>query len=171
MTILLVLKGIHPARPYCWWRITPWTSRNAIAVEWDSIHPSCPYCWVKGIHSKGHCHEIFFSTSSFFLESVSLKPLSICIIRTVKFFFSNSQRYSQLKVHHRCCWHRWQMEKSSIIKVLIILCGHLWKVELTYRYIYAFKVTVSSKQPDTVPIICNRCHWQRWQICHRYQQH
>jgi hypothetical protein len=28
--------------------------------------------------------------------------------------------------------------KSSIIKVLIILFGHLWEVELTYRYIFAF---------------------------------
>jgi hypothetical protein len=34
------------------------------------------------------------------------------------------------------------MEKSSIIKVLIILFGHLWEVELTYRYIFAFKFTL-----------------------------
>ncbi len=26
-------------------------------------------------------------------------------------FFKNSRRYSQLKVHHRCCWHQWEMEK------------------------------------------------------------
>ncbi len=26
-------------------------------------------------------------------------------------FFENSQRYSRLKVHHWCHWHRWQMEK------------------------------------------------------------
>jgi hypothetical protein len=31
-------------------------------------------------------------------------------------------------------------KKSSIIKVFIILCGRLWEVELTYRYIFAFKV-------------------------------
>jgi hypothetical protein len=29
------------------------------------------------------------------------------------------------------------MEKSSIIKVSIILFRHLWEVELTYRYIFA----------------------------------
>jgi hypothetical protein len=34
------------------------------------------------------------------------------------------------------------MQKSSIIKVLIILFGHLWEVELTYRYIFAFKFTL-----------------------------
>jgi hypothetical protein len=37
------------------------------------------------------------------------------------------------------CW--WQVKKSSIIKVLIILFGHLWEVELTYRYIFVFKFT------------------------------
>jgi hypothetical protein len=33
------------------------------------------------------------------------------------------------------------MVKSEIIKVLIILFGHLWEVWLTYRYIFAFKFT------------------------------
>jgi hypothetical protein len=50
---------------------------------------------------------------------------------------------------------KWQ--KSSIIKVLNILFGHLWKVELTYRYIFAIKFTFRSQQPDIVPIICRRC--------------
>jgi hypothetical protein len=45
-----------------------------------------------------------------------------------------------------------QMEKSSIIKVLIILFGHLWEVELTYRYIFAFKFTLRSQQPDIFPL-------------------
>ncbi len=31
--------------------------------------------------------------------------------RAVSSFFNNSRRYSQLKVHHKCRWHRWQMEK------------------------------------------------------------
>ncbi len=71
--------------------------------------------------------------------------------------------------------------KSSIIKVLIILFGHLWEVELTCRYIFACKFTLRSQQPDIVPIIfatsinntsetggkiCCRCRWYRWQICH-----
>jgi hypothetical protein len=51
-------------------------------------------------------------------------------------------------------------KKSSIIKVLTILFGHLWDVELTHRYIFAFQFTLKSQQPDIVPI-----------ICHRYQQH
>ncbi len=38
-------------------------------------------------------------------------------------------------------------KKSSIINVLII-----WEVELTYRYIFTFKLTLRSQQPDNVPI-------------------
>jgi hypothetical protein len=45
------------------------------------------------------------------------------------------------------------MEKSSIIKVFIILFGHLWEVELSYRYTFAFKFTLRSQKPDIVPII------------------
>jgi hypothetical protein len=39
-------------------------------------------------------------------------------------------------------------KKSSIIKILIILFGHLWEVELTYRYIFALKFTLRSQQSD-----------------------
>ncbi len=55
-----------------------------------------------------------------------------------------------------------QWKKSSIIKVLIILLGHLWEVELTYRYIFAFMFTLRYQQPDIVLIICHRCCWYRW---------
>jgi hypothetical protein len=37
------------------------------------------------------------------------------------------------------------------------LFGNLWEVDLTYRYIFAFKFTLRSQQPDIVPIICHRC--------------
>jgi hypothetical protein len=51
------------------------------------------------------------------------------------------------------------MEKIFSHKVLIIFFGHLWEVELTYRYIIAFKFTLRSQQPDIVPIICHRCNF------------
>ncbi len=57
---------------------------------------------------------------------------------------------SSNKVHHRCRWHRWQMEK--IRKVLILLFGHLWGVELTYRSIF-FKVTSRFKQSNIFPML------------------
>ena len=44
------------------------------------------------------------------------------------------------------------------------LVWHFWEVELTYRYIFAFKFTLRSQQPNIVPIICRRCRCYRWQI-------
>ncbi len=41
-------------------------------------------------------------------------------------------------------------------EVLIILLGDVFEVELTYRYIFAFKFTLRSHQPDIVPIICHQ---------------
>jgi hypothetical protein len=52
-------------------------------------------------------------------------------------------------------------------KILIILFGHLWVVELTYIYIFAFKFTLRCLQPDIVLIICHRCQRHRRQICRR----
>jgi hypothetical protein len=95
----------------------------------------------------------------FFHESVSPKPLSISLGP-----FQNFSKILRDTRSSRCTTGvvdtsgKWK--KSSIIKVLIILFGHLWEVELTYRYIFAFKVTLRPQQPDTVPITC---HW--------YQQH
>jgi hypothetical protein len=91
------------------------------------------------------------STSGFFHESVSPKPMSIPL-GPFRIFSKIRVDISQLKVHHRRRLHRWQIKKSSIIKVLFILFGHLWEVELTYRYIFAFKFTLRSQQPDIVPL-------------------
>ncbi len=51
--------------------------------------------------------------------------------------------------------HWWQMKKSSIRKMLIILLGHFW------IYIYEFLpyFTLRYLQPDIVPIVCHRCRW------------
>ncbi len=69
-------------------------------------------------------------------------------------------------------------KKSSIRKGLIILFGHLWVVELTYRYIFHFKVTAVWYCANSVLDIggiftangVNQtsgtggkiCHWCRW---------
>ncbi len=58
---------------------------------------------------KGQCHEIF---RFWFFSSISFPPAPEYPIRTVSIFFENSRRYSQLKVDHRCRWHRWQMRKT-----------------------------------------------------------
>jgi hypothetical protein len=82
-------------------------------------------------------------TSGFFQESVSPSPIKAV----------SKIENSQLKVHHRDTGDKWK--KSSITKVLIILFGHLWEVELTYRYIFAFKFT--SRPQQQWPI----CRWRR----------
>jgi hypothetical protein len=99
---------------------------------------------------KGQCHEIF---DFWFFSWISFPQAPEYTMRVVSNFFENSRRYSQLKVHHRCGWHWWQIEKSSIIKVLIILFRHLWEVELTYTYIFAFKFTLRSQQPDIAQLV------------------
>jgi hypothetical protein len=52
-------------------------------------------------------------------------------------------------------------KKSSSRKILILLFGHLWVVELTYIYIFAFKFTLRCLQPNIVIIICHRCQQHR----------
>ncbi len=49
-----------------------------------------------------------FSISVFFHDSVSPKSLSIPL-GLFWIFFKNLRKYSQLKVHHWCCWHWWQI--------------------------------------------------------------
>jgi hypothetical protein len=113
-----------------------------------------------------------FSTSVFFHESVSPKPRSIPL-GPFRIFSKipgdiRSSRCTNCVVDTGGKW-----KKSSIIKVLIILFGPLWEVELTYRYILAFKFTLRSQQPDNVPINlppvslipvanCYLCRWYQW---------
>ncbi len=98
-----------------------------------------------------------------FHESVSPKPRSIPV-GPFRFFSKICEviRSSRCTTAVFDTGGKWK--KSSIIKVLTILFGHLWEVELTYRYIFAFKFTLRSQQPGIVPIICHRCCWYRWQI-------
>jgi hypothetical protein len=78
---------------------------------------------------KGQCHEIFdFRLSTW----ISFPQAPDYTIRVVSNFFENSRRYSQLKMHNRYRWNRWQKEQSSIRKIFIISFGHLCVVELEY---------------------------------------
>jgi hypothetical protein len=45
------------------------------------------------------------------------------------------------------------MEKNLHYKSFNYFVGHLCEVELTFRYIFAFKFTLRSQQPDIVPIM------------------
>ncbi len=102
-----------------------------------------------------------FSTSGFFHESVSPKHLSI-LLRPFRIFskIRGDIRGSRCTTGVNDTGGKWK--KSSSRKVLIILFGHLWVVELTYILIFAFKFTWRCLQPDIVFIICHRCQWHRW---------
>ncbi len=77
------------------------------------------------------------------------------------------QQFSIVLLKGQCHDTGGKWKTSSIRKILIILFGHLWVVEETYIYIFAFKFTFTCLQPDIVPISCHRCQWHRWQICRR----
>jgi hypothetical protein len=57
---------------------------------------------------KGQCQEIF---DFWFFSWFSFPQAPEYTIRAISNFFENSRRSSRLNVHHRCHWHRWQMEK------------------------------------------------------------
>ncbi len=69
---------------------------------------------------KGQCHEI---SRFWFFSWISFPPAPEYSIRTVSNFFENSRRYLQLKVDHRCRWHRWQMKKNFNKKNLTYFVG------------------------------------------------
>ncbi len=122
----------------------------------SSIKPSRQNARVKAL--KGQCHEIF---NFWFFSWISFPQAPEYTIKFVSNFFENSWIYEQLKVHHRCRCHRWLMEEIFNHKSFKYF---IWTplgstVELTYRYIFAFKFTLRSHQPDIVPIICRRCRW------------
>ncbi len=97
------------------------------------------------ISIKGQCHRIFdfrFSTWISFPQAPGYS------IRAVSNFFENSRRYSQLRVHHRCRWHRWQIEKIFNQK----------------NFHYFFWTPLGSR-------VSRRCRWYRRQFCPRCRWH
>ncbi len=97
---------------------------------WPSSEPDQPRTLT------GQCHEIFCFW--FFYESISSQPQSIPL-GPFPIFFQKSRRYSQLKVDHRCRWHRWQMKKIFNQKNFNNFVG------TPVRY------------PE--PPVCRRCRW------------
>ncbi len=89
------------------------------------------------------CHEIFYFR---FYSRTSFRQAPEYTIKKGPFliFFDNSCRYSQLKGHHRCHWHRWQMKK-------------IFNQKSNFKILFFFKFTLRCKQPDIVPIICHQC--------------
>ncbi len=99
-------------------------------------------------------------------------------IRAFSNFFKNSRRYSQLKVDHRCQWHRWQMKKIFIQKNFNNFVGtpldSRVNIYINFCLQVHFKVSAawycSHCLPSVSLIPVESCRWYRWhwwQICHR----
>ncbi len=115
--------------------------------------------WVHVVYLKGTVSRDFLLLVFWFFSWISFPQAPEYTVRAVSNFVENSRRYSQLKVHHRCHWHRWQMEKIFNHKSFNNL---VWTPLGSRVNIFAFMFTLRSQQPDIGPIIC---HW--WQICRR----
>ncbi len=93
-----------------------------------------------------------FLLKFFFHESPSPKPL-IITLGIISNFFENSRRYSQVKVHHRCQRHRWQ------------ICHRCqWQIAAGINNTGG---KFASGINDTGGKFCHQfplCCWHRWQI-------
>ncbi len=75
----------------------------AVKVLFCSFFLISVHCTVQ---LKGQCHKIFFFR---FFAWITFPQAPDNNIRIISNFFENSRRYSQVKVHHWCQWHRWQI--------------------------------------------------------------
>ncbi len=122
-------------------RVTgPWDHKVSVSAKKskNKFHACVPLISSKISRKrllKGHCHEIF--CFGFFLDPVSPKSLIILLgpFRTFSKFRGDicSSRFATGVNDTGGKW-----KKSSSRKILIILFGHLWVVELTYIFLYCF---------------------------------
>jgi hypothetical protein len=82
---------------------------------------------------KGQCHEIF--DFRLFSWTSSPKPLSIPL-KLFRIFSQSREDIRSSRCNKGVVDTGGKGKKSSITKVLITLLGHLWVVQLTYRYIF-----------------------------------
>ncbi len=102
-------------------------------------------------HLKGQCHEIFCFWFFSWITFPQAPDNNTRII--ISNFFENSRRYSQVKVHHRCQRHRWQIcrryqwHRRKFCHQFPLCCWHLWQIcHRCQRY-------RRQKSRDTVPLI------------------
>ncbi len=108
---------------------------------------------------KGQCHEIFCFR---FFSWITFPQAPDNNIRIISNFFENSRRYSQVKVHHRCQQHRWQICHRCQ--------WHRWQIaaginDTGSKFATGINNT-GGKFCHQFPLCCRH----RWQICHRRLQ-
>ncbi len=100
-----------------------------------------------------------FSTSGFFHESVSPKPVSILpTLRAVLNFFLFLLKLVVI-------FSAQGATPESLTPVAngknLSFLTPLRSLELTHSYIFSYKFTLRCQQSNIVPIICHRCRWYR----------
>ncbi len=122
----------------------------------------------KSVRLKGQCHAIF---DFLFFSWISFPQASEYTITAISIFFENSRRYSQLKVHHRCQRHRWQMEKNFKQKIFNNFVwaplGSRVNIYINFCLQVHFKVSAAWYCPHYLPPVS----LIPVAICHRCQQH
>ncbi len=138
---------------------------------------------------KRQCHEIFCFR---FFSWIAFPLAPDNNFRIISNFFENSQRYSQVKVHHRCqrnwwqichqCqWHRWQIATSindtgRKFATGINDTGGKFCHQFPLCCLHLVSTIPAANLPpvSTTPVanchryqrhrrhICHRCHWHRW---------
>ncbi len=141
---------------------------------------------------KGQCHEIF-NFWFFFMNQFPPSTWVYHLRRAFQIFCEISRKYSRLKVHHRCRWHQWQMEKifkqknlnyfictplGSSVNIYINFCFQVhFKVSAAWYcslYLPPVSTTPVANLPPVLLIqvaICYQHHWHWRQICQRCRWH
>jgi hypothetical protein len=114
----------------------------------------------QNVRLKGQCHEIFCFR---FFSCITFSQAPDNNIRIISNFFENLRRYSQVKVHHWCQRHRWQI-LPTVPLVLLTPVANLPPVST---------IPAANLLPvSTTPVAsCHRYQRHRRQICHRYQRY
>ncbi len=128
--------------------------------------------WVR---LKGQCHKIFCFR---FFSWITFPQAPENDIRVISNFLENSRRYSQVKVHHRCRWHRWQIATGindtggkfatsindtggKFCHHFRLCCWHWWQI---CRRCQRCRWQIATGINEHRRQICHRCRWHRWQI-------
>ncbi len=108
---------------------------------------------------KGQCHEIFCFR---FFSWIIFPQATENNIRVISIFFKNSRIYSQVKVHHGCQRHRWQISagindtggkfatgindtSGKFCHQFPLCCWHRWQIMGTISGCRHFEVNLKAK--------------------------
>ncbi len=122
-------------------------------------------------HLKGQCHVIF---DFWFFSWINFHQAPEYTIMAISNFFENSWRYLRLKVHHRCPWRQWQMEKiinqksfnyfvwtslGSRVNININFCLQVHFKDSAAWYCFLILPPVLMTPAANLPLVSCRWYW------------